>query len=308
METRLSTRFSHRFARSLGVAAAVAAAVSLAACSAPAAGEPASAAPSVVNASVDQASADLVPAPMKSSGVLRVAIPTNEPPTQYYRDGTQELIGINPGVAQLVADTLGLKLQVVVTNFDAIIPGLSAGRYDMTVSSMTPTSARIKQLDFVDYSQMGSALAVQKGNPLKVSFEELCGRKIAFLKGSYQYLTYLPGVDKKCKAEGKPAVETLQFADTRQAVSALVSGRADTVYADQPILGYAALQEKKIEVAGENNMAPVAIGIPRDRKLTPAIQSAMKKVLASPEYKKLLEGYNLGSMAITDPRLNAAQG
>ena len=58
---------------------------------------------------VNEAAAQLLPESIKSSKVLRVAMPTNEPPTQYYREGTQEMTGINPDVARLIGQALGVK-------------------------------------------------------------------------------------------------------------------------------------------------------------------------------------------------------
>ncbi len=94
-----------------------------------------------------------------------MAIPTNEPPTQFYREGTQEMTGTNPDVARLIGEALGVKVEIQVANFDSIIPGMAAGRYDMTVSSMTPTTKRMEVLDFVDYMQMGNSIAVRHRQP-----------------------------------------------------------------------------------------------------------------------------------------------
>lgn len=255
-----------------------------------------------------QAAADLVPAAIRDAGVLKVAIPTNEPPTQFYREGTKEMTGVNPDIARLVAGALGLKLQIEVTNFDAIIPGLSAGRYDMTVSSMTPTEERMKQLDFVEYVQFGSALGVPAGNPSKISFDALCGKKVAVLKGSYQLTVNVPDLQVACTDAGDDAIEILQFQDTQQAITAVLSSRADVVYADSPILGYAATQEARFEVGAENDFAPVAIGIPHDTGMLEAVTAAMTAVLASTEYQDVLAAYGLETMAITEARVNVPQG
>ena len=250
----------------------------------------------------------LLPDDLQSGGTLRVAIPTNEPPTQFYREGTQDMTGINPDIARLLAGALGLDLEIEVTTFDTIIPGMSAGRYDLTVSSMTPTEERMEQLDFVDYVQMGSALAVPVGNPQNLDFDGLCGKRVAVLKGSYQLTVNVPGFDQTCTDAGEKPLEILQFQDTRQAVSALLSDRADVVYADSPILGYAVSQDSKLEVGDENDFAPVAVGIPHDAGTLDAIAAAMSAIIASPEYEQLLADYGLESMAITDARVNAAQG
>lgn len=150
--------------RALALAGAVALTLGAAACSAgggSAAGTPDAGtdAPTAGDPMLAEfpAAAELLPADIADAGVLRVAIPTNEPPTQFYREGTKEMTGINPDIARLVAGALGVELQIEVANFDSIIPGIEADRYDMTVSSMTPTEERMKVLDFVEYVSMGEA-------------------------------------------------------------------------------------------------------------------------------------------------------
>lgn len=179
----------------------------------------------------------LLPQALRDSGTLRVAIPTNEPPTQFYVPGTQQMTGINPDMARLIGQALGLNVEIDVTNFDSIIPGLAADRFDLTVSSMTPTEERMQQLDFVDYVQMGSALAVPAGNPDGITFDGLCGKRIAVLKGSYQLAVNVPTINDGCAAAGRPAPEVMQFQDTTQAVGSTLAGRTDVVYADSPIPG-----------------------------------------------------------------------
>lgn len=291
--------------RSRSIVALLGVAILLTGCAAQSTSEPGADAPAMQPVAGAVA---LLPDELQDGGVLRVAIPTNEPPTQFYREGTHEMTGINPDIARLIAGALGLDAQIEVTTFDTIIPGMSAGRYDLTVSSMTPTEERMTQLDFVDYVQMGSALAVPAGNPQDLSFDELCGKRVAVLKGSYQLTVNVPGFDQACEEAGEKPLEILQFQDTRQAVSALLSDRADTVYADSPILGYAVSQDPKLEVGDENDFAPVAVGIPHDAGTLDAIAAAVDAVIASPEYEKLLADYGLESMAITDARVNAAQG
>lgn len=294
-----------RTSRALAVLTAMGLAVSVAGCASP--GAPAASAEPPAMKPVAAAVA-LLPEELQDGGVLRVAIPTNEPPTQFYRPGTQEMTGVNPDIARLLAAALGLDVQIEVTTFDTIIPGMTAGRYDLTVSSMTPTEERMKQLDFVDYVQMGSTLAVPEGNPQGIGFDELCGARVAVLKGSYQLTVNVPDLDAACAAAGEDPLDILQFQDTRQAVSAVLSERADVVYADSPILGYAVSQNPHIEVGDENDFAPVAIGIPRDAGTLDAVAAAMAEVLATPEYDALLAEYGLESMAITEARVNVPQG
>ena len=93
---------------------------------------------------------------------------------------------------------------------------MAAGRYDMTVSSMTPTTERMKVLDFVDYLQMGTAIAVPKGNPMGIAkYQDLCGKKVGLLTGSYQLTVNIPDYNKECVDAGKPEIVSNQYQDTR---------------------------------------------------------------------------------------------
>ncbi|MFE4833900.1 ABC transporter substrate-binding protein [Arthrobacter sp. NPDC056691] len=271
-------------------------------------GSPATAGTGVPALEANPAAVELLPASIKASKVLRVAIPTNEPPTQFYREGTQEMTGTNPDVARLIGEALGVKVEIQVANFDSIIPGLAANRYDMTVSSMTPTTKRMEVLDFVDYMQIGTAIAVPKGNPGGIKDQHaLCGRKVGLLTGSYQLTVDVPGYDKECAAAGKEGIQRSEFQDTRQAISALTSGRLDTVLADSPILNYAATQNPQIEVAATYEFAPVGVGVPKESGLVKSVSKALDAVIRSGSYAKVLGKYGLESSAITDARVNFAQ-
>jgi polar amino acid transport system substrate-binding protein len=298
-----------RAQRAIPAVVAAAATVLLVAtgCSAQSAAPATTSTADVPSVPVDTDAAKLLPASIASSKVLRVAIPTNEPPTQYYQAGTQHMTGINPDIARLIGATLGLKVEISVANFDSIIPGMAAGRYDMTVSSMTPTTERMKVLDFVDYMQIGSAIAATKGNPSKLSQKTLCGHKVGLLTGSYQLSVNIPDYDKACAAAGKQKIETNEFQDTRQAISALTSGRVDAVFADSPIVAYAAKQNPGIEVVDTFDVTPVSAGVTKDPKLVPAVGAALASLITSDAYTKTLDKYGLGSGAITDARVNVPQ-
>lgn len=288
-------------------AAACVAALALTGC---AAGSPAAEKPGTEEAATEPtfpavaAAADLVPEAIRSSGTLRVAIPTNEPPTQFYREGTEIMTGVNPDVARLVAGALDLEIEIVVSNFDSIIPGLSADRFDMTVSSMSVTEERMEALDFVDYIKMGSALAVPAGNPDSLTFDTLCGKSLAMLTGSYQLTKRVPELNAACEAAGQPAPTVKQFKDTRQAISSMVAGRDDVVYADSPILGYAAKQNDEIEISDYNNISPVGMGISKKNELTAAVAAAMAEIIQSDEYREVLASYGLEDAAVDDARVN----
>ena len=63
------------------------------------------------------------------------------------------------------------------TNFDGIIGGLEAGRYDLGLTSMIDKKERQAKVDFVDYLSSGIAFMVAKGNPKGLKEQmDLCGK------------------------------------------------------------------------------------------------------------------------------------
>ena len=248
----------------------------------------------------------LLPNSVTSRRVLRVAIPTNEPPTQFYKEGTRYLTGVNPDIARLIGEALGLEVEIKVVNFDSIIPGMAAGRYDMTVSSMTPTDKRIAVIDFVDYMQIGNAIVVAKGQP-RLTQEALCGRRVGVLIGSYQLTTNIPDYDQKCVTSGQPPIDAAQFQDTRQAISALTSARLDAVLADSPILEFATTQDPDVVISENYDFTPVAVGVTKEPPLVNAVAAALDTVITSGAYHEVLAKYGLDSATITQARVNAAQ-
>ena len=178
----------------------------------------------------------------------------------------------------------------------------------MTVSSMTPTEKRMEVLDFVDYMQMGNSIAVAQGNPQGIADQHgLCGKKVGLLTGSYQLTVNVPEYDNACTAAGKDTIQRSEFQDTRQAISALSSGRLDAVLADSPILNFAATQNPQIEIAAKYDFTPVGVGIPKDSGLVKSVSAALSGVITSDSYLKVLGKYGLESSAITDARVNFAQ-
>lgn len=263
---------------------------------------------SVPQIALNEAAIAKLPESVKAAKVLRVGIPTNEQPTQFYISGTQDMTGVNPDIARLIGESLGLKVEIQVANFDSIIPGMAAGRYDMTVSSMTPTSERMKVLDFVDYMAMGTSIAVGQGNPSNITkYQDLCGKKVGLLTGSYQLTVNVPDYNKECLAAGKPEIDSSQYQDTRQAISALTSGRMDTVLADSPILSFAVTQNPTLEIASEYDFTSVAAGVPIESGLKDSVAAALAEIITSDAYKQVLAKYGMESSAITDAAVNLAQ-
>ena len=257
----------------------------------------------------DAAAVALLPESYKSKGEITVAMDLSSPPMTFLAEDNTTPIGLNPDLARLVAKKLGLKLKFENTAFDTIVPGIDGGRYDFTATTMSATEERLKVLDMIDYLKGGSAVAVAKDNPLKLTNETLCGKNIAVTKGSSQQLKHLPNVSKwTCEEKGQPAINAINaitLPNVQEALTQLDSKRVDGVFYDASALAWAneqqpghfAILTPRMDTRTNTN---VAMGVKKGSPLTPALQEAIQSVLGSPEYKEALKYWGLDESAITE--------
>ncbi|HEX4018935.1 MAG TPA: transporter substrate-binding domain-containing protein, partial [Frankiaceae bacterium] len=206
--------------RTTAVSAAAGLALALAACGSSSKGS------STQPSSAPSASADSsisVPAAIKSKGTLVVATDPSYAPNEFFGSDNKTIVGMDIDLANAIAQTLGLKFNIVKADFAGIIPGLASGKYDLSLSSFTDSKEREKTVDMVTYFTAGTSLMVKSGNPDKLAPDSLCGKKVAVEKGTVQENPDLPTKSKACTTAGKAAITTLSYPDQAGANLALSS-------------------------------------------------------------------------------------
>ena len=168
------------------------------------------------------ASAETAMERARAEGVIRVGFPNQVP--YAYANEKGELTGADAEVAKLVVDKMGIpKMEAVLTEFAALIPGLKAKRFDL-VLAMFITPARCEQVVFSEpIYGAGQALIVAKGNPFKLGdYGQLVSNdklRIAIMAGAAQ-ANYL-------KKLGVSSDRVSMLPDMLSAANAIESGRAD---------------------------------------------------------------------------------
>ena len=272
----------------------------------------ASAAPSTAASAAGSSAADpasLLPASIKTAGVLNIATDASYAPNEYFDTDGKTIIGLDVDLGNAIAAKLGLKANFQNVTFDAIIPALAAAKYDLSLSSFTDNKKREATVDFVDYFNAGESLMVLAGNPKAVTGPDLslCGLTVAVEKGTTEE-SEIPALSTKCTTAGKKAVTALSTDDQNAANLALTSGRADVGSADSPIAAYAVKQlAGKIQLAGSiYETAPYGIAIPKTPGLAPAIKAALAAMIADGSYKTILDKWGDDAGAVTAPVINGA--
>jgi ABC-type amino acid transport substrate-binding protein len=160
--------------------------------------QPATAPSSTTPAKVDPAAVNLLPSAIKSAGKLKVAADASYAPDEFIAKNGKTVIGMDADLAQALGTVLGLKVTVSNVTFDAIIPAIQNGRYDLGMSSFTDNATREKQVNFVTYFSAGTSFYVKaNGGPNIQTLADLCGHTVAVEAGTTEE-TDAKSQAKKC--------------------------------------------------------------------------------------------------------------
>jgi polar amino acid transport system substrate-binding protein len=271
---------------------------------------PGTAASSSAAPGANAAVAKLVPSSIKSKGTITVAADASYPPNEFVGPDGKTVVGMDADLMKALGTAMGVKVNVVNETFDSIIPGLASGKYDVGASSFTDTKEREKTVDFVDYFIAGESFFTKASGGTTVNgLSDICGKTVAVEKGTTEE-SDAQAQSAKCKKAGKGAVSVQSFNDQNGANLALSSGRAQLGFADSPVADY---QVKKSNGAFKLTgpafaNAPYGLAVPKKSGLAPAIEAALKAVMADGTYTKILAkwGIQSGALPAAKVKINGA--
>lgn len=249
-----------------------------------------------------------LPQKYKEQGHLVIATDATYAPMEFIAKDGKTIIGADVDLGKAIAQKLGVKADFVNASFDSIIPALQSGKYDMSMSSFTITKKREEVVDFVSYMTAGTSFYIKaQGGPKINTLADLCGMTVAVEKGTTQ-ADDATKQSKECQASGKKAATVLVFPDQNGANLAIASGRAQVGMADSPVAAWIVQESRgQFKLSGEAyNTAPYGIAIPKNSGLAEPVLEALKQVMASGEYAKILQKWGIKQGGIGDPVINGA--
>lgn len=214
---------------------------------------------------------------------LTMATNAEFPPYEY-KEG-DNVVGIDADVAQAIADKLGMKLEIVDTKFDAIIPGVQSGKYDMGMAGMTVTPEREQSVSFSDSYATGiQSIIVKQGSNIK-SVDDLSEKtKIGVQLGTTG--------DIYAKDDfGDEAVQ--EYDKGADAVQALIAGKIDCVIIDnEPAKSFVAANEGLEILKTAYAEEDYAICFKKDNtELQTKVNDALKELIADGTVQKIVDKY-----------------
>jgi polar amino acid transport system substrate-binding protein len=164
---------------------------------------------------------------IEKRGTMMVGMATFVPWAMRDTDG--KLIGFEIDVATKLAADLGVKLELVPTAWDGIIPSLLAGKFDVIIGGMTITPKRNLTVNFsapYDYAGTGLAVVASMQNGFKL--EDLNSPKIT--------ITCRRGASSCANlAEYFPKATLRQFDDDAALTQEVLNGNAQAFGASEPL-------------------------------------------------------------------------
>lgn len=248
--------------------------------------------------------ADKLPAKIKESKKIVVGTDATYAPNEFLDADGKTVIGSEVDLFNAVAAKFGVTAEFQPSAFDAIIGGVQGKKYDVGVSSFTINKQRLEQVNMVAYAKAGTQWAAAKGNPKKVDPENPCGRTIAVQTGTVQDEEDLPKKQEKC---GANKINVLRYGAQNEATAAVVSGKADAMLADSPVVAYGVKQSgDKLEPVGQvYDAAPYGFVVAKDQKdFADAIAEALKEIKSDGAYQASFKKWGTENGMIDDFEVN----
>ncbi len=217
-----------------------------------------------------------------TEGVLTMGTNATFPPYEFY-DG-DVIVGIDAEIAQLLAEKLGLTLEIQDMDFTAIVTSVQAGKIDIGLAGMTVTEERLENVNFTDSYATGVQVIIVKEGSEIASVDDLEGKLIGVQEGTtgHSYCSDDYGEEN-----------VVAYANGATAVQNLVSGSVDCVVIDQqPAISFVEANEGLKILDTEYVIEDYAAAISKDNEgLMNALNAALKELIADGSIQEILDKY-----------------
>ncbi|WP_366644842.1 ABC transporter substrate-binding protein [Amphritea sp.] len=203
-------------------------------------------------------------------------------------DSSGELIGFDVEIAKALCVQMKADCEIVAQDWDGIIPGLRARKYDAIIASMSITEERMRVVDFSEkYYSNVLAFVTADGSNVVVTKEGLKGKTVGAQRATIagQYLE-----------DNLGDVVDVKLYDTQDnAYLDLTSGRLDALLSDKfPAYDWLrtdggkgfAFNGEDIDINDE-----IGIAVRKDDALKDKFSTAIKAIVADGTYAKINEKY-----------------
>lgn len=217
-----------------------------------------------------------------AKAVLTMATNAEFPPYEFYEGG--KVVGIDAEVAALIAEKLGMELQIVDIAFDSIIPGVQSGKYDMGMAGLTVTADRLEKVNFSTSYATGVQSVIVKEDGAVQSLDDIAGKMIGVQ-------TTTTGDIYASDEYGEDFVT--KYDNGAAAVQALIAGKVECVIIDnEPAKSYVAANEGLKILDTSYAVEDYAICFAKENtELQTKVNAALEELIADGSVKAVVDKY-----------------
>ncbi|MFN8673565.1 MAG: ABC transporter substrate-binding protein/permease [Candidatus Sericytochromatia bacterium] len=225
---------------------------------------------------------------IKKEGVLKWGADAESgAPYEFYNPANPtELIGFEIDIMTKIAAKIGVKHEMVQNEWDALVPGLKRGNFDLAMAGIEVTDLRRREINFSrPYYVYSEQIAVRKDNDNIFKLEDLKGKAVGTQSGTVamRMLKDLGGVDTRIYSSIVGSYKDLE------------NGRTDAVLLDLPIAVYYAKPNPALKFTGDPiGKGYYGIGVRKeDEKLLKKVNEVLEEMLKNGELEKIYKKWNI---------------
>lgn len=144
-------------------------------------------------------------------------------------DKNGELQGFDVDITKALCEQMGVECKLMIQDWDGLIPGLLAKKFDAIVASMSITEERKQKVDFTDkYYVSPARFVAKKGASIDVSKKGLKGKVVGVQRATIH--------ENFVRDNFGDSVQIKSYATQDEANMDLTAGRVDLVIADATVL------------------------------------------------------------------------
>lgn len=184
--------------------------------------------------------------------------------------------GYDVQIARKLAEGLGMDLEIVKTEWDGLLPGVTSGKIDLIIAGMSPTAERKESIDFTDNYYESQLVIVVRADGAYAdakSLADFSGAKITGQLNTFHdtVIDQIPGVNHVTPMEDFPSM-----------IVALQSGKIDGYISERP--GAVAAQAANPDLSFaeltdgfecSSDDTAIAIGLAKNSELTAKINEVL---------------------------------
>lgn len=225
-------------------------------------------------------------ADLEKAGELVVATSPDFPPFENLEG--EEVVGIEIDILNLVCKELGVELKLEQMDFDSVLAGVQAGKYDMGASGISVTPAREKNMMFTaPYCLAAQAIVVKEGSAVKTK-ADLKGKTVSVQTGTT--------AEEFCMGNG---YTVKSFAANSDAQAALTTDKVDAwviddLTAKEMVDAYNAENDTKLVVLGEAmTTEPYAFSFAKGSdEVVEKVSDILNKLVKDGKIKEIFDKHN----------------